>query len=409
MPDDRLLLGRLGRARGRALPPRALIAAALASLLGAPLAAQTNDRVFRSWRWPQETSAARGAGWGGLTVAVPEDAGAGDVNPAALGSLTKTEAFAGLGAFGDGSAPVGDEVGSRRVLGLTGVALRLSPRWTLGLGAAHARAVRLSLAAVRLADGSTDAGELDASALDLKVAAAWRLRPNVYLGASAASSRLRLRLDGRHDLADGARDLVVSGDSRSTRVTAGVGLMVALGPRLTLGFASQSGATYELARRSESPLLDTVLDPGSRFELRRPSTFVGGVHLRFSPRWAVAAQLDFVRWSEVPARLVIANGARARDEYELRDALEPRLGAEYSLALRDTSIQLRAGLHAQAPGTLRFVGDDPAETSSFIGSDWNAAGSLGASVVTSRGLRVDLAGRFGGERPAVLASAGLRF
>ncbi len=187
------------------------------------------------------------------------------------------------------------------------------------------------------------------------------------------------------------------------------GLMVALASRLTLGFASQSGATYELTRGAESPLLGVTLDPGSRYELRRPSTFTGGAHLRLSPRFAVAAQVDLVRWSEIPARLVIRNGARARDEYELHDALEPRLGAEYSLALRDTSIQVRAGLHAQAPGTLRFTGDDPAEASAFPGSDWNVAGSLGTSVVTAGGLRVDLAGRFGGERPAVLASVGLRF
>jgi hypothetical protein len=388
---------------------RALAASGLAAALALPAVAQTNDRVFRSWRWPQETTGAKSAGWGGLTVAVPEDAGAAEVNAAVLGSLTKGEAFVGFGAFGDGSAPVGDDVGSRRVLGLSGVALRLSPRWTLGASAGHARAARLSLAALRLADGSTDSGELDASAFDVKLAAAWRLRPRLYLGAHVASSRLRLRLRGRHELAEGGEDLLVRGDAESTRVTAGVGVLLALASRLTLGFASQSGATYELTRSSESPLLGVPLDPGSRYELRRPSTFTGGAHLRLSPRFALAAQVDLVRWSEVPARLVIANGARARDEYELHDALEPRLGAEYSLALRDTSIQVRVGLHAQAPGALRFVGDDPAEASAFPGADWNLAGSLGTSVVTAGGLRVDLAGRFGGERPAFLATAGVRF
>ncbi len=371
--------------------------------------AQTNDRVYRSWRWPQETNAARGAGWGGLSVAVPDDAGAVETNPAALGSLTKGEAFAGLTAFGDGSAPVGDDAGSRRALGLSGLALRLSPRFTLGLHAAHTRAVRLSLAALRLADGSTDTGALAASALDLRVAVAWRLRPRVHLGAQLARSRLSLSLDARHVLANGIPDLLVSGAAGSTRVTGGVGLLVALTSKLTLGCASQAGATYELTRRAESPLLGVTLDPGSRYELRRPSTFTSGLHLRFSPRFALAGQLDYVRWSEVPARLVITNGARARDEYRLADAVEPRLGGEFSLALRSASIQVRAGLHAQAPGTLRFQGDDAAELSSFPGSDWNVAGSLGTSLVTAGGLRVDLAGRVGGERPAFLASAGLRF
>ncbi len=387
-------------------PAAACLGAWAVCALGA--SAQTNDRVFRSWRWPQETSAARNAGWGGLGVAVPDDPSAAETNPAAMGSLTKAEAFVALTAFGDGSAPVGDDVDARRALGFSGVALRVSPRWTLGLSATQARAVRLSLAALRLADGSSDTGELSASTLDLRLSAAWRLRPRVHVGAQLTSSRLSLAFAGRHLLPAGENDLLLDGSARSTRLSAGLGLQVALGARLTLGFASQAGATYELSRHSTSPLLGVTLDPGSRYDLRRPSTFAGGLHLRVSPRFACAAQLDYVRWSEMPARLVIANGARARDEYRLADAVEPRLGGEFSLALRSAAIQLRAGLHAQSPGTLRFTGDDPAERSSFPGAEWNVAGALGASLVTPT-LRADLAGRFGGERPAFLASLGVRF
>ncbi len=388
---------------------RAALPALVALGCALPAAAQTNDHVFRSWRWPQESASARSAGWGGLAVAVPEDATVSDVNPATLGSLSKGEAFAGLVAFGDGSAPVGDDIGSRRALGLSGVALRVSARLTLGLALCRPRAARVSLAAVRLADGSTDTGELDVAALDLAVGAAWRVRSGLHVGARLARSRVRLRADARHDLPSGIGDLHVRADGEATRVSGGVGLLLTLSPKLGLGLASHTGAAHPMRRTAESPLLGVVLDPGSAFELRRPGTLSLGAHLRLSPRLALGAQLDHVRWSELADGLVISNGARSRDEYRLRSALEPRLGAELSTALLRTSIQVRAGLHAQSPGTLRFTGDERVETSAFPGSDWNLAGSFGASLVTSAGLRLDLALRLGGERPAFLATTGWRF
>lgn len=377
-------------------------------VLATTASAQTNDRAFRSWRWPQESGAARPAGWAGLAVAVPDDALAADVNPAVLGTLSKGEVFGGLAAFESGRAPVGDEAASRRALGLSGAALRVSSRLTLALGVAQPRVVRFELAPVRLADGSTDTGALDVRVLDLAAGAAWRLRPRLQVGARLVSSRVSLAAETRHDPALGTTELHVTSDGRSTRVGGGIGLMYAVTSKLSLGFASQAGMAYALTRRADSPLLGVVLDPGSGYELRRPSTFVAGLHARLSPRIAIAGQLDFVRWSEISSGLVIASGARARDEYLLGDALEPRLGAEYSLPLRRASIQVRAGLHAQAPGTLRFQGDDPAERAAFPGGDWVVSGAMGLSVVTSR-LHVDVAGSFGGERPLFLAGAGVRF
>jgi long-subunit fatty acid transport protein len=381
---------------------------AAAVLPATPAPAQTNDRAFRSWRWPQESTAARPAGWAGLAVAVADDPLAADVNPALLGTLSKGEVFGNASAFDSGRTPVGDEASSRRALGLTGVAVRVSSRLTLGLTAAQPRVVRFELAPVRLADGSTDAGALDVRALDLALGAAWRLRPHLQVGVRVLSSRLSLSAATRHEPAVGPIELRVTSDASATRVSAGVGVVYAPSSKLTLGFASQAGIAYPATRRAESPLLGVVLDPGSGYELRRPSSFAAGAHLRLSPRFAVGGQVDYVRWSEIPAGLVIAVGARSRDEYRLGDALEPRLGAEYSLALKRASLQVRAGLHAQSPGTLRFEGDDAAERSAFPGADWVISGAMGVSVVTTR-LHVDVAGSFGGERPRFLAGAGVRF
>ncbi len=371
--------------------------------------AQSNERWFRSWRWPVESASARNAGWADVAVAAPDDATTAQINPALLGTLTKTEVVVGAWATGTGRAPLGDEVRARTALGLTGVALRVSPRWSLALLAAQPRAVEYTLVPVRLSDGSTDSGRLAARQLEVGVAAAVRASPRLLLGARAFSTRLALDGALRQAPAVGPASLVVDSAGTSTRPGLVLGLAYEATAKLTLGLASATGSAYTFTRTASSPLLGVPLDPGSAYQVRKPGVLSGGLHVRLSPRFALAAQVDFVRWSEIPAGLVIVRGARARDEYRLPDAFEPRAGAEFSIPLRRTAIQVRAGLHVQSPGTLRFEGDDTIEVESFPGSDWKPAGAVGVSVVTARGWRVDLAGRFGGERPAALMGFAARF
>lgn len=381
----------------------------LAGLAATTAHAQSNERLFRSWRWPAEGVSARNAGWGDAAVAAPDDATAVAVNPALLGTLTKAEAVAGGWAAGTGRAPLGDELRARTALGLSGVALRANPRWTLAFLVAQPRAIEYALVPVRLSDGSTDSGQITARLLEISAAAGVRVGPRLSLGVRVSSSRLTLDGRLRQEPAVGPASLLVDTAGTATRPSAVLGLAYEASSKLTLGLAGATGTGYTLTRRASSPLLGVVLDPGSPYQIRRPSAWAAGLHLRVSTRFALVAQADYVRWSAIPAGLVIVRGARARDEYRLADALEPRAGVEFSIPLRRTAIQVRAGLHVQAPGSLRFEGDDAAEAAAFPGADWQPTGSVGVSVVTARGWRVDLGGRFGGERPAALMGLSARF
>ncbi len=386
-----------------------MLAAAL-GLGGSPsLLAQTNDHLFRSWRWPPDIHSAGQAGWGGAGVASLDEASAGELNPALLTSLTKNQAYAGGLAFGAGQTGVGDRLDSRLSLGTCGAAVRVSRRLVLGLEVSEPRALRLELAPVRLPDGSADDGWLEVRGFDLRAAAAFRVTPRLHLGARLVSSRLSLEAEARHDPATGPSDLTLQALGRTTALGGGLGMLYEAGAGLSLALASDLGLAWRFSRRAQNPLLGVVLDPGSDFEIRRPSVLRAGLRLAVSRRLGLAAQVDLVRMSEVSAGLVIAQGARSRDEYRLADALEPRLGAEVSIPLRRLSVQVRGGLHLQAPGQLRFEGPDPLEAAAFQGSQWSLTGALGASLVTEGGLRVDLAGQLGGERPLFLVGAGLRF
>jgi hypothetical protein len=123
----------------------------------------------------------------------------------------------------------------------------------------------------------------------------------------------------------------------------------------------------------------------------------------------LVAQVDRVRYGQIQSSLVIGQGARSREEYALDDAWEPRVGLEVSLPRRASSIQLRGGLHWQAPGALRYEGGDPLESASFVGGARSLVGAVGASLVTTRWLRLDVAAQFARERTQLAAGLAGRF
>lgn len=342
-------------------------------------------------------------------MAAADDATAALSNPALLTSLTRFDAFGGLALLGSGRAPLGDDVGRSTALAASGLAGRLSNRWAILAAVVQPRAVQIDVLPVRLSDGSADVGALDARVTDLVLAGAFKPTARLHLGALLVRTGTHLEGDYRHDLADGSTDVNVHATGTSWRVTGGFGLLYEAGRVVTLGVSTLAGVRYPLTRSAESPVLQATLDSGSPFELVRPAVVSAGGTWRPSVRLVVGAQVDYVSYSDVPAALTIGLGARSRDEYRLADALEPHLGAEYSIPLRGLSLQVRAGLQLQAGGRLRFEGDDAAEASAYPGDGSQAVGSLGLSLVSGRGLRLDLAGRLGGERPAFLLGVMTRF
>ncbi len=126
-----------------------------------------------------------------------------------------------------------------------------------------------------------------------------------------------------------------------------------------------SGASWKADRTAANPQRGSVLDEGSEYEVRAPGVVSAGASTRLGDRIVVSGQLDDVRYSEIGSTLLIRRGAFQREDYVLRDALEPRLGAEASFPLRGVSFQAPTGLHSQAPGALAYRGLDTAEAAAF--------------------------------------------
>jgi hypothetical protein len=118
----------------------------------------------------------------------------------------------------------------------------------------------------------------------------------------------------------------------------------------------------------------------------------------------VTAQADFVRYSQIRDALDVRRNL-PRSDYVLDDGVEGRVGVEWARAFAPVTLQLRAGLWNQAPGSVEYVGPDPSERMTFQGSSRRWREGVGASALLNSGLSVDAGALFGGDRTLILAGA----
>jgi hypothetical protein len=391
------------------------VSARAAAVLGlvalcAPAGAQTNDHLFRSWRWATDATSPRAAGLAGAMTAVADDVSAAVHNPAGLAGLTKSELAASLLSRRQGEAPPGDGIAARTGVGFAGLAARVGGRLVVAatLSETHARRLRLD-SGLALPDGVPEAGAIEAVVTDVAVAAGWRLAPRVHVGARVGRSRLALDGELSREPPGGPVELRVAASGEAARTSAAAGVVLEPVRRVKLAASGALGLRWRFTRTAVSPLLGAVLDPGSGFDVRQPAIVSAGVSVEPSLKVRLLAQVDHVRYAQIRSSLVIGQGAHRREEYELADAWEPRLAAELSLPRRASSLQLRAGVHWRAAGALRYAGGDALEKASFVGGEREAVAALGVSVVTPRWLRVDLAVLFASDRNQVVGGLAGRF
>lgn len=386
----------------------AVLAVAVVLLWSSGSLAQTNDHVFRSWRSSDETQAPRALGLAGALVAV-DDTAAVRANPAAPSDLAKTEVVAAAQWQRAGVSALGDPLLARASLGFAGVTTQVGARGRLVAYAAETQGTRFRLQPTALPDGLTDTGSLEASVSELGLSASLRLPGGLSVGGRVAAARLSLDGSYSRDPAAGPTDLRVESRGSSTRPATSWGASWKPASWIRVGVSSRNGVGWRLERKATSPVMGTVLDPGSPYEVRRPAVLSLGFALQPSLKLLVAAQGDYVRYDEVQSALVIGQGAHSRSAYEHKDGWEGRLGAELSLPRRQASLQLRAGVHWRAPGGPRFTGLDETERATFPGSSRSLRGTTGLSIVTPRWLRLDVAASFAGEQTQVMAGLAARF
>ena len=392
---------------------RVLVATAVSTLLlmtSRLAGAQTNDPVYRSWRWEEEVAAARAAGLAGAFVAVANDASAAALNPAGLIALPRNgrEISANALRQGSGTAGVGDSLLSRTDLGLGSAAVRLGESWAVGAYYEEPRSFRLEIAPFALPSGTREHGFIEARLRDFGVAAAFMPTPRLRLGAGLAASRLVLDSNGGVSF-NRVFSEVINQASQDTRLRPSVGATYDVGSAVRLGVVARPGATWTVTRESFNPAAGIVLDAGSAHRVRAPDLYSAGAAVRVLPRLLLTGQLDLVRYSQIRDALEIMRGSVLGKDYVLDDALEARGGVEWTIPAGSFDVALRGGVYSEAPGSITYVGPNPDEAAAFRGSERRLLGAAGATVTMRHVIAVDAATVWGGDRRLLLLGARYRF
>lgn len=375
------------------------------ALVAVTAGAQTNDHMCRSWSWRTELGVPRAMGLGGAAVAVIEDSTATWLNPAGLARLRKTE-FAAGGLFRQsGTSGAGDETASRNGLGFVSGAALLTPRWAIGGYLIEPHAVDYALTPGLLGDGTTDNGSMKTIVTEVGGAVAWRVNSRLDLGARVTLSHLES--EGVWMQTRGSAETLTVGTSAGvSRLTASFGAVLHVSDALQLGILGDTGVSYENDRTAVAPETHTNLEVGGLYDLRQPARVASGCSWRLSPKVLVAAQLDYVRYSEIQTS--IRYGAGTPAEYALDDAVEPRAGLEVSLPTKSgTSVQLRAGVHQRGVSGVRYAGANGVELATWPGEDAHIEVGGGLSV-SRRSVKIDVGVVSGGLRSALTVALTVR-
>lgn len=399
----------VGPLRGLSSSVSAMGAFLLCLSTGSMVHAQSNDHIFRSWRWAEDIPAPRAAGLAGAFVAVADDSSAAFLNPAGLTLLPKTEISAGLLRRGAGGSALADNLTANIRLGSIGGAGLLTEKWAIAAYLNEPRHVESTLSAIVLPDGSQDTGYIEATVRGVGAAVGWKPSQHVRLGLRLNVSHLRTVGASSRHTSEGAEDLRVGVASGASRMTGNLGVLIEPVDRIRAGLVIQSGASWAVERTAINPQLGVVLDEGTDFIVRAPAVVSGGMSVRLSDRILISGQLDYVRYGEIQSVLAVRQGSALRSDYHLDNAFEPRAGVEFSLPVNSISLQVRGGVHSQGPGSLAYEGPDAAEVAVFRHSGRRLLMSTGCSLVWRSGMRGDFAATFGGDRRMFSAGLAARF
>jgi long-chain fatty acid transport protein len=370
---------------------------------------QTNDHLYRSWRWEEDLSAPRPAGLAGAFVGLANDSSSMTSNPAGLATLPGGEIAGSALWRGSGMLGPGDSLASASGLGYLAGARRFG---SLAFGAFYSepRDAQIAINPIALPDHTHDQGSLDATVKNFGGSIAYHVSPRLRLGGSIVGTRLELNGTDSREFRRGPDLEHIDAGAEDTAIRVMVGALYDWSDRLRLGLTARTGGTWDVSRDAWVLRPTLVIDPGSVYEFRSPDVYSAGASYRVLDRLLLSGQLDYVRYSRISSGLTQAVGNPA-GVYTLDDAFEPRVGAEWWHPFRTVELQLRGGVYGEANNALKYVGGNPTEAATFPGVERRLVGAVGTSIAVirgaARGLAFDTGYVFGGDHDVFVAGARL--
>jgi hypothetical protein len=403
----------------------------------APLRAQNNEPIFRSWRWEEDALTPRAAGLGGAYVAVADDATAVFLNPAGLVSLaTPGDLQIDLIRRPASELSTGDHLREKHnPAGSLGI--RLGPRWGVGL-AIRQKIEEIALGndcyeegcepCIRLPDGTCEWANLRSSFTTYVLGAGYKPRfvRGLQLGVSLGVAQSTA--DGRSVRKAGGRDENWHDYSTDNHILSPhwvVGALWAVGP-LQLGASYRGGEVWEFKREPASfgpPIPGRGPSGRQSYSFAAPARLSQGAALRLGHkqfRLLLAGELDYVRYDQIADAFDLEAGRTSyrRSDYRLSRAIERRLGLELAWRnmiktnwrpLRGVGLQLRGGVYGSGRSSLRYEGPETSEQLVFSGPEPKTRWAVGVGLITGFPARLECTRLVGGYRDMWLFGLSVRY
>jgi long-chain fatty acid transport protein len=427
-------------------------AAVMLWLTPAVAGAQSNDEVFPQFQFNFSTPGARANAMGRAFVGLADDASASITNPAGLVRLTRRQAYfefkttdlsvdrlagtrslftlepttfgatVGAAAFASVSMPVGD----RFAVAFTRHQF-LNHQETFNL---DPRPIPRTEQAFFGVDGeSSFQGASYAGSIAMLVNDRFRVGITLsfdQLSAESVATRFDFdRTDAADQFALAQTNLIVSQtriDDSATGVGLTAGALFVPNDEWSFGVTFAKGASLSVEETlainpsdaSNAPL--QVLDGFPKtVTIHVPNRLGLGASYRPNSRLLVAADMLYVGYSSLTRdfTLIFGEGDLDPDDYEVDNAVEAHLGAEYLLVTGPNLVFVRGGVFTSPDHATRYLGAGSTVSERIEQAKYNqlrrrtdVVGTAGAGVVFGTRFQIDVAVVFGRE---FVGSAALRF
>ena len=437
--------------------PRFLVLLLLLPAGMAPAWALTDEEIFRDFRFNLINPGARSLALGGAFVSLADDATAAQANPAGMSFLDRTEVFAEVRSI-DNAAQSSIRVETDLPGGIdtfvaTGTDLDdvVSPsflsavmnfnRWSVSISRQELLNIKnstLSAFAFTFSDSPgaflvEGSGFIDVDVTNINASAGFRIIDKLSIGATLTYSKLDAKTEVVNTFVDTGGtiagqvvlqpelDLRTSIDDDDDDFVYSLGIIYKEPEKWSVGGVYRKGPDFTVQENIDSTGFDLFAVgnrfPGQSFPNRfnLPDVFGAGASWFFlEQRLTLALEIEHILYSNLldgyvaGVNVLTSPGA----EFDIDDATDYRLGAEYAFVNADNAmppLALRGGAYRQSAATIEAITTGTPAQPGFASSDVFSGesaeyhGTIGAGIFLKR-FQIDLAADFSDSKNEYLVS-----
>ena len=163
-----------------------------------------------------------------------------------------------------------------------------------------------------------------------------------------------------------------------------------------VGLVYRRGPRYDVQQT-----INVIGGPSFIFDIgfKVPDVSAVGVSYRFFERLTVAFEASYIQYSQLVEHFQVPLANSFATKYEVDDALELHLGAEYVFFVKELPLAARVGFYTNPDHRIRYTGtprnvDEVGERLLYAGGKDRYHATAGLGIVPFPGFQVDFAGNY---------------